>query len=206
MDLNSSKESLKNTVLKKYGKECYFQTEEFKEKSKSTSLKKYGTEHPSQNQEIIKKTQEAINKSKYKNNKVPSSKEQERLCNLFGCELNKLFTYYFVDGYFHEEKIYFEYNGSGHDMVVKKGKMTEEQFKAKEKRRYDFLKNIGLKEFVIINSLYPKIRLEDNDLLKLKDYAFNLLSQQGNNWVIINMDEYKIKTKKFEKNINDIIN
>ena len=83
MDLKSSKESLKNTVLKKYGKECYFQTEEFKEKSKSTSLKKYGTEHPSQNQEIIKKTQEAINKSKYKNNKVPSSKEQERLCNLF---------------------------------------------------------------------------------------------------------------------------
>lgn len=60
--------------------------------------------------------------------KIPTSKEQSRLCELFGCPPNQPKTYYFLDGYFEKEKIYFEYNGSGHDLSVQIGAITKKQF------------------------------------------------------------------------------
>jgi len=50
----------KNTNLDKYGVEHYSQTEEFKQKFKETSLKKYGTKNPSQNEDVKNKTKQTV--------------------------------------------------------------------------------------------------------------------------------------------------
>ena len=77
-------------------------------------------------------------------------------------------TYYFLDGYFESEQIYFEYNGSGHDLSVQIGAITEKEFKAKETRRYHYLKTLGLKEFCVINTKKNKVPVNDEVMLKIK--------------------------------------
>ena len=53
--LDSNKEQVKQTNLKKYGTEYGLQNEEIKEKSKQTCLKKYGVEYSTQSNESKKK-------------------------------------------------------------------------------------------------------------------------------------------------------
>ena len=45
MNLKKYKKKIKQTNLKNYGYEYYFQSDDYKEKTKSTNLEKYGTEH-----------------------------------------------------------------------------------------------------------------------------------------------------------------
>ena len=152
MHIPEVKENLRKTVQKIYGVDCCFQSEKVKEKIRETNLVKYGFSNANQSPEIKEKNLINRNKSVERNGTAPISKEQARLCELFGCKPNKLMTYYFLDGYFEKEQIYFEYNGSGHDLPVQIGTMTENEFKAKETRRYYYLKTLGLKEFCIINT------------------------------------------------------
>ena len=193
MHIPEVKENLRKTVQKIYGVDCCFQSEKVKEKIRETNLVKYGFSNANQNPEIKEKNLINHNKGVEKNGTAPISKEQARLCELFGCKPNKLMTYYFLDGYFEKEQIYFEYNGSGHDLPVQIGTMTENEFKAKETRRYYYLKTLGLKEFCVINTKKNKVPVNDEIMLKINDFSFREIKKDTINWVIVDFDNGILK-------------
>lgn len=204
MHIPEVKENLRKTVQKIYGVDCCFQSEKVKEKIRETNLVKYGFSNANQSPEIKEKNLINRNKSVERNGTAPISKEQARLCELFGCKPNKLMTYYFLDGYFEKEQIYFEYNGSGHDLPVQIGTMTENEFKAKETRRYYYLKTLGLKEFCVINTKKNKVPVNDEVMLKIKQFSFNKLQEETINWVIVDFDKKNIKTKFQEWTLEEL--
>ena len=204
MHIPEVKENLRKTVQKIYGVDCCFQSEKVKEKIRETNLVKYGFSNANQNPEIKEKNLINRNKSVERNGTAPISKEQARLCELFGCKPNKLMTYYFLDGYFEKEQIYFEYNGSGHDLPVQIGTMTENEFKAKETRRYYYLKTLGLKEFCVINTKKNKVPVNDEIMLKIKDFSFREIKKDTINWVIVDFDNGILKTKFQEWTLEEL--
>jgi len=110
-----------------------------------------------------------VRNSLYKNNNVPSSKQQIYLCNLLNGVLNKSIGQYNVD-IFLDNNIIVEYDGGGHNLQVKLGNMTKKEFINKEKRRNKFLKSKGYKIIKIIspNDYLPsdKIILKEIELAK----------------------------------------
>jgi very-short-patch-repair endonuclease len=188
------REKHRKTILKKYGCENVFESEKVKKKSKMTNLKRYGVENVMQNKKISSKSKVNANRAMVKNNTVPTSKNQEYINSLYTSNINVLFKYYFVDMYFEKEKIYCEYDGSGHDLSVKHGTMTQLEFDKKEVVRYNYLKSHGLKMFRIVHS--SKKLPSDEILLKIKKVAFELLLTTDNNWVVFDLDNSTIKTKE----------
>jgi len=54
------KDKIKSTCKEKYGKDCFFQTDNFKEKSKITNLEKYGCEYASQSESVKEKVKDTV--------------------------------------------------------------------------------------------------------------------------------------------------
>jgi hypothetical protein len=144
-----SKERFKQFCIENYGVENPFQHEYFKEKSRQTCLDKYGVPYAMQN-EVIKRT---AMETMSRNGNVNTSKQQLYLHNLLGGEINKSEGRYSLDIAFPDEKIYVEYDGGGHNIVVKFGYLTEEEFHRKEMDRYFYLKRRGWKMIKITSPI-----------------------------------------------------
>ena len=95
-----------------------------------------------------------------------------------------------LDIAFPEEQIYVEYNGGGHNLQVKLGKLSEKEFKIKEIRRYQYLKSLGWKQIEINspNDCLPN----DEELLSCVLEGINLLKTTNINHHTINL--YKNNT------------
>ena len=158
----SIQEKQKQTVQKIYGVDNVFENDEIKNKIRFTIKKKYGASHimkvPEIKEIVIKKQKESL----YKNGNVQTSKQQLYLYNLLGGELNYQVDLLNLDIAFPEEKIYIEYNGGGHDLKVKMGLITYEDFLASELKRYLFLKENGWRQ-ILINS--PRDYLPSDDII-----------------------------------------
>lgn len=188
-------EKMKKTIRRLYSCDNIFQNEHIKNRIKENNIKKYGVDHHMKNPEIKEKVLKKIYESKKYINKINFSKNQKYICDLFNGELNYMFVPYCVDMFFPEKNIYLEYDGTGHDMCVKKHGMSEEAFKKREIIRYKFLKEKGLKEIRIVSLTSNKLPTDDL-LLKIKRYSFDFLKNTNQNWIIFNLDEGIIKTKK----------
>ncbi|MGG0793853.1 hypothetical protein ABE137_07580, partial [Brevibacillus laterosporus] len=148
------KKNRKKTLLEKYGVDHYSKTNEYKEKYKDTSIKKYGVKHPWLNKNIINKRvntylsnygetnpmknskiKRKLLKRLYENGKAPCSKQQKYIHNLIEGKLNYPVGTCLLDIAFPEEKIYVEYDGSGHELSVKFGSETKEKFDDRNKKR-----------------------------------------------------------------------
>lgn len=182
------------TNMVKYGNKCSLRNKEVLSKSKQTNMKKYGVEYPFQNKEILQKTIDAqIKKYGGVGRAINTSSQQKYLHSLYGGELNFYIAPYHADILFEEEKIVFEYDGLGHDMLVKLGKLTREEFEEKEKLRSGYLQNLGYKEFHIIAD--KKDKLPNNEyLLKIKDMAFDYLINQNGTYYSYNLYTKEIIT------------
>lgn len=178
-------EKMMKTSLKRYGNVCSAQNPQIHQKIKEKNLEKYGVEYPLQNENIRKKTVEnSLNNSFFQR---ITTKQQEKIYNIFGGKLNYSIFPYFVDIYFENENIFFEYDGGGHNLRVKFGNMTQKEFDIKEKERTLFLKNKGLKEFRIIDSSKKGNLPKKEKLLQIKEKAFNMLSNKYTTY-IYNLD------------------
>lgn len=185
------------TMLDKYGVKAVIQISERKyemnRKKEETNLKKYGSVSPLGN----KLVQEKIRFSMYRNNTAPCSKQQKYLCDLLNCKLNYPFANFSLDMVFLNEKIYIEYDGSGHDLQIKYKNIDEKTFKIKEMRRQYFLYNRGWRSIRIISEqkdLLPR----DNIVLKLINKSKEYLNT-GHSWIEYNIDEGKVKCSQYEK-------
>lgn len=186
-------EKSRQSNLDRYGVTSYTKTDEYKEKVKITNLARYGVEWSLQSPVV----REKIYATFQKNGSIPTSKQQLYLFNLLGGELNYFTGKCFLDIAFLNEKIYLEYDGGGHNLDVKLGTMTEQEFKRKEMKRYFALKGEGWKCIRIIseNDKIPS----DDDILFIHKKCLELL-KEGNNWVEVDYNAQTIKT------FSDIIN
>ena len=181
----------KKTNIEKYGVENTSQLEENKEKRKikETCLKKYGVECASQSPEIIAKAKKTL----YQNDTCPSSKAQRYICNLLAGELNYSVDFYNLDIYLGNH-IYVEYDGSGHNLQVKFGNLTQEDCDRKEEKRYLYLLSKGYKMIKIINP-QKRDKLPPDDVIKqiINDGVEHI--QRGGNAYIINLENFEITYK-----------
>ncbi|MBG9776210.1 DUF7487 domain-containing protein [Brevibacillus laterosporus] len=207
---NIIKDKRKNTILKKYGVDHYSKTNEYKEKFMRTSIKKYGVKHPWLNKNIINKRvntylsnygetnpmknskiKRKLLKRLYEDGKAPCSKQQKYINNLIQGKLNYPVGTCLLDIAFPEDKIYVEYDGSGHDLTVKFGKETKEEFNDRNKKRCYFLNRNNWKEIRIIST---KDVLPSNEkILEIISYAKSHFNK-GHSWITFDIDNYLIET------------
>ena len=183
------------------------QNPDFKNKMKESVQRKYGVDNVMQLSEIREKIALTLGnkqeletfvsengKKYYRYKGIPCSSNQLHLNELFGGELNGYISYYPVDLLFEEDKIYLEYNGTGHNLSVKMGKISKEEQDKKEIKRYYFLKNKGYKQILFV-SLTKKQLPPDEILQSLFNQAKDYLSQ-NHNWIEFNLDENYIKWRE----------
>lgn len=134
-------------------------------KNKELNLFRYGVENQFQREEIIYKTMFM----KSKNNSIVCSNQQEYLQQLLGGILNYVNEStkgYAIDIAFLENKTSIEYMGSGHDLQVKFGNISKEEFYKKEIQRYQILKRNGWRQ-IFIKSKYDYL---PSDEILLKEF------------------------------------
>ena len=173
------------TNMKKYGCVCTLQLPDIKEKVRKTLEEKYGVSNCMQNEEIrTRALQTRIDN--YGINGGLVSSQQIYLWELYGGEINYPFHGYLADIMFADDGVIIEYSGSGHDIRVKYGQVTEEEFKNNEEtRRNVFLQN-GYKEFEIISK--TDSLPNDDFLINLKHKAFYILHNTDYTYYGYNLD------------------
>jgi hypothetical protein len=192
--LECRKLKMMKTSLEKYGNVCSLRNDIVGQKSKDKNQKNLGCDYPFQNSEILKKCIDSAIENGTNNKLRKTSQQQLLIHSLFGGTINRSMFPYFLDIFFEEEKIYFEYDGSGHEINIKMKNQTIEWFDEKELRREKFLFGKGLKEFRIISKTD---NIPSNDiLLQIKDRVFDLLLNQNFIKYIYDLDA---KTESFEK-------
>lgn len=184
--LESVKEKTKKTCIEKYGVPYVSQNELFKQKAIETNIKIYGCKNPMQNDDIKAK----IRKSLYNNQSCPSSKAQRYLCELYNGILNYPVKCYNLDILL-DDNIYIEYNGSGHDLCVKMGHISQDDFINREAKGFDILKNEGFKMILYINKT-DKLP-DDKFLLDTFNFCTNFLKETDAFKIEVDLDNKTIK-------------
>lgn len=166
--LEENKQKSKQTIREKYGVDNVMQNQEIRKKQQQTIFEHYGVYTPICNPEIKRKIintriqrygVDYIQSHLPVINGVFCSKAQIEICKYFNFEINALVDRYCVDGL--KGSIIIEYNGSGHDLDVQKGKIEEQDFKKKELIRISDLTNLGYSLIIIENRKNKKITQQD---------------------------------------------
>lgn len=162
------------STMRKYGVKCSLRNPNVLRKSILKNQENYGVDYPFQSKFILEKcakTSQSRYPKGYRRNSI--SKQQRWIHKIYGGTINHSVFPYFLDIFFPDDCIYFEYDGSGHKLSIKLGIRTEIGFAEKERERRLFLQNMGYKEFRIISE---KDNLPNQaELLEIKDKAFRYL-------------------------------
>ena len=179
-------------LLNKYGFINAFQVPEFQEKMRKTLMEKYGVPYIMQNKEILERARLTL----LKNGNIPCSTQQKYLYKLFGGELNYLLKNINLDIAYPEEKLYIEYDGSGHNLNVKCNNITQDEFNKKERNRRYALYRSGWKEIRIVSKKdnFPS----DKVLLQMIQYAREYLNT-GHSYIRFDLDEGTVTSSQFIK-------
>lgn len=196
--LDEVKKKKEEKSLDKYGTKCVLQNEDIKKQIKNTNIEKYGYPNAMNVQEIKDKVFIAREKTLYKNGNAISSTQQRYLHKLFGGELNYPINGVNLDIAFPENKIYIEYDGSGHRMQVFLGKISEKEFLDKERKRFFALRNKGWKVIRIISEISRDRLPSDEKLMEMYEYAIEYF-KTGHTYVKFDIDNSKIIISQFEK-------
>jgi very-short-patch-repair endonuclease len=172
----------------KNGERCW---ECAKNKKVLTNLKRYKVKHTLSDKIVWLKTREAL----YKNGNVPCSQQQEYIYKIIGGVLNYPIESINVDILLDNKNI-IEYDGSGHNLSVKKRALSQEEFNKKEMRRNYFLMNKGYKMIRII-SLKDNIP-SDDILIKMLNDAKEIINS-GRSYVTFDIDNSLVITSQYTK-------
>lgn len=176
-------ESVIKNNLKKYGCENPLESAEIRAKGVRTMQNRYGCSYTLQSDEL----REKCNRTLYENGDdiTATSRQQRYLCDLYKGELNYSIWIYHIDILL-SDNICCEYDGSGHDLSVKLGNETRENFIRKENKRITFLTNHNYKLFKILSN--TDILPSDEILLNIKKRAFEILKVQNYMYYEYNLD------------------
>lgn len=153
------KDKRENTMLEKYGYRTPSEVPAIITARKETFVKKYGVENPFMVDEIKSKIHDTFESR----GKVRTSKAQQDLNEIVNGTLNQKIGKYTVD-IIADNNIVIEYDGGGHNICVKVGRITQEEFDKKEKSREDAIIESGYKIIRFINAhdrgLYDKEKVK----------------------------------------------
>lgn len=159
----------RDTCIEKYGGPSPMYSAEVRSKQKQVLQDKYGVTNPSQVEEFqIKKAQ-----TKYENGTCNFSKEQKRICDLLNGCLNYPIGKYNADILI-ENSIILEYDGDGHDILVRYRFLTDEEFVQKETERNNYFINNGYKLIRFINKKWWQ-HISDEEYINAMDKCKSLL-------------------------------
>lgn len=195
-DLSAVQDKCRDTCLERYGFKYPMQSEEIQEKSKITCKSNFGVEYPSQSPEVGEKTAKAL----FSKNSVQISKQQLYLHNLFGGELNFPLNKYNIDICFPNKNLAIEYNGGGHNLQVKLGNMTKEEFKKREIVRNNVLKNEGYK-IITISSINDKLPTDKVLLCMLSDSQKYFDEYPNHSWIEFDVDNSIVRNAEHKNGI-----
>ena len=189
----------------KYNQPYVFTVDEVKEKIAATLQEKYGVNKPAQNKDILnkisntvqerygvpyislsKELREKATKTYYKHGSQNTSSQQVYINKLFKGILNYPCSNFNLDICLPKEKIDIEYNGGGHDLIVKTGRINQEEFNQKEIIRNNIIKRVGYKQITIISS--KDFLPSDEILLKMLEQAKQYFNTTNHTWVEYNID------------------
>ena len=191
------KKKREQTYLERYGVTNILQSEEFKEKQRHTMRQRYGVDSPMKLQAFKEKQ----SKTMYENGTQKASKQQLYLHRLYGGELNYPIKYYDADICFPDENIVVEYDGSGHNLSVRFGNYTQEEFDQREIVRNNVLKKEGYKQMRIV-SKRDKLP-SDSILLQMLSEAKQYFSATNHSWITYDIDN-SLMINAENKNTNGI--
>jgi very-short-patch-repair endonuclease len=146
MQSHKIQDKFRNTMLDKYGVEYAQQCKKIREKSKQTLIDNYGVERVID----IKDMKSICNNFEYVNSKKVS-KPQRKISDYINGKLNINIGGYFIDILLKDYNLAIEYDGSGHDLSVKLGSISEEDFKIRENNKKNILLEQGYKYLIIKN-------------------------------------------------------
>ena len=187
--------NIRNTILNKYNAIAPTCNEVVKNKCRQTTKKHFGVEYPSQAIEIQKKMRQTF----YKNGTVPTSCQQMYIYNLYSNEnndtnvkLNYPISRFSADICFINEKLDVEIDFGGHNLQVKLGSLTEEEFKHKEIVRNSIIKKDGYKQMRIVSS--KNLLPSDEILLQILEYSRQYFKEYNNrSWIEWNIDTSTVR-------------
>ena len=177
MQLSEFQERVKQTDMQKYGVTHHTQAPEVIAKRKRTNMDRYGFEFPIQNKDVLSKSIS----SRYQHGNFTCSKQQYKLYEIIGGELNYPFERFVIDIAFPEDKIAVEWDGSGHDMSVRMGTISEAAFKRNENYRNIVLFNNGWR---IIRFITKKDIFPDN-ILNIFHYCKSYIDDGGHKITVL---------------------
>lgn len=206
VNTDECKNKIKSTNIERYGVECVFQNDEVKEKIKNTMVDRYGVDSLMKIPEIAKKRTIKALETKSKMGILPSSRQQEYLHKIIGGDKNYVVDNCALDIALVDINTYIEYDGSGHELRVKFGECSKEEFVKKEINRKYFLKSKGWREIRIISNkdLIPY----DEEIKDMLEYSLKWLNC-GHSWIKFDIDNNIVETSdgisKYEfKNLRKI--
>lgn len=184
------KDKMKSTNLERYGFEYATQNEDIKKKVKKTNLEKFGYEVPLQSPEIKEKWLNKLSS----NNQISTSIQQKYVNNILCGELNYPVSFYFLDIYKKDDLIDIEIDFGGHDLGVKLGTISDDEFKEKELIREKTIRANGIR---IIRLISPKNKLPSDEKIK-EIYEFSKqYFNTGHTWI-----KFYIEKNIFVNSIN----
>jgi very-short-patch-repair endonuclease len=132
----------------------------------------------------------------YQNDTAPRSTQQSYLSTILNGIVNYPVHTASLDIAFVEQKIYMEYDGSGHRMGIIFGDHTEESFLHYERSRKYALLRRGWKEIRIISrkDYIP----QENKIIDMFKYATDYFLT-NRHWIEFDIDNETVKTSQYEK-------
>lgn len=188
---DEGKEKYKQFCLNNYGVENLFQSDEIKEKIKDTMIEKYGAPYLMQIPKEAKRRTLIAMKTKESMGILPSSRQQEYLHKIYGGIKNYVVSNCALDIALIEDMIDIEGDFSGHELRVKFGECTQEEFYEKERKRKYFLKSKGWRDMRII-SRKDNIPSDDK-LLEMLDISKEWFNKK-HTWIKFDIDNNTYET------------
>lgn len=204
-------QTTKNTNLQKYGAVCPLQNADIKEKAKKTCIERYGYENAAKSDFVINKKKKTMiekygvensmqvaevrqkaKETMYKNGTCPTSKQQYYINSIYEGELNYPCRNYNLDIFIKEANIDIEVDFGGHNLSVKLGNITQEEFDRKELVRDIYIKREGIKIMRIISSRdkIPSDTILLQMLSEAKQYFFDY---PEHSWIEYNIDASTVR-------------
>lgn len=195
------REKIVQSYIDHYGVSNPQLSSEVRKHSEKTCLERYGYKTPFQSPEIKSK----IAQTSYKNGTVPTSKQQFYIFNLYRLtddmvQLNYPISHFNADICFLDEKLDVELDCGGHNLSVKTGQLTQEQFDKKELIRDRVIKSEGYK-LIRIKSKTSKLPY-DKILLQMLFEARNYFYQYPNHsWIEYDIDNSIVRNAECKNGV-----
>lgn len=180
------------TLVRHYGVDSPLRSEEILQRAIQTFRCRFGVDNPLYSDEIKEKSA----KSFYKYSSQKCSKQQLYLFNLYNTDNNANLNFpvscYNADICFTENKLVCEYDGGGHNLPIKLGSMTQEEFQRREIIRHRIFKDAGYQTMTIVSErdLLPSDEILIKMLMHTKQYFSDY---QEHSWIEYNIDTSTVR-------------